>query len=161
MAGLKPMRDTLARRIFCRVVIDPVTGCWNWLGYLDSKGYGQVRIGGRQPSPVGRTIRTHIVVWEMFNGAVPQKHDLHHECENKRCCNISHLLPMTHREHMRVSPRTVGYKASQRRECPRGHLLEGTNLIASDWRNGIRRCRICANEQDRVRYRLQREGDAT
>ncbi len=58
MTPLTPMHDTLARRIFCRLAIDPVSGCWNWTGSRDRAGYGQIRSGAAVIVPdirIGKT----------------------------------------------------------------------------------------------------------
>lgn len=44
--------------------------------------------------------------------------------------------------------------------CPRGHLYAGDNLIASELRNGRRKCRLCHNARQRVAVRMPRGGSA-
>lgn len=74
--------------------IDPITGCWNWNGWLSKKGYGQL-------TPVGSTKLVHVVMWERSNGTVPPGRELDHVCRNRRCGNPAHLEPVTHAENVR------------------------------------------------------------
>lgn len=70
-------------------VVDPQTGCWNWCGYIDLKGYG---IYGR--------MKAHRAVWEITNGEkIPAGHDLHHKCRNTRCVNPDHCEPRQRGPH--------------------------------------------------------------
>ncbi len=133
--------DTLARRLFARVVIDSVSGCWNWTGPPNRQGYGQIR------TDLGRPMQTHIVVWEMFNG--PRQPDpahdfeLHHVCENKLCCrpNAQHVKRVRNVEHKALSPNSLAYKERQRNQCKNGHPYTDDNLIVR--RDGTRGCLIC------------------
>ncbi len=142
-----PMHDTLARRLFCKVVIDPVTGCWNFAGSIRPDGYGQICI--KKP----RLRLTHIVAWELFNGPIAPGHafELHHVCENRRCCRPDehHVQRVTNKEHKAASPNNVAYKHAQKTHCPRGHPLSGDNLRKTKYR----KCRICYNERMRAKSR--------
>ncbi len=37
----------------------------------------------------------------------------------------------------------------RKKTCPRGHLLEGDNLLTADVKRGKRSCRTCHNERRR------------
>lgn len=75
-----------------RYIVDPVTGCHEWLLARSEKGYGLVH-------HEGRTRIAHIVAWEEKHGPVPKGRELHHTCENKGCVNADHLEPLTRVEH--------------------------------------------------------------
>src|SRR6185503_20576845 len=86
--------------IFSKVQIDPVTGCWNWLG-ATSGGYGNVRYGGRSE-------RVHRIVYAWTIGPIPKQPSRkgprgqipqldHAVCQNTRCCNPVHLELVTQR----------------------------------------------------------------
>lgn len=66
-----------------------LTGCWIWVGCRDSKGYGVIRVGGKN-------IGTHRVAWEMTNGPIPEGGGSHgtciiHRCDVRLCVNPAHL----------------------------------------------------------------------
>lgn len=58
---------------------------------LNKDGYLRVRDprytgSGRKP-----LIMIHRLVWEQFEGSVPDGFQVHHKCHNRACCNINHL----------------------------------------------------------------------
>ena len=67
--------------------------CWPWKGTINAKGYGVVKFKGRQ-------YRAHRVVYELVNGPISEGLVLDHRCSNRRCCNPSHLEPVTDRENI-------------------------------------------------------------
>jgi hypothetical protein len=75
--------------------IDDVTGCWNWLGNLDAKGYGF--IGARGP----HRVRAHRFAWETYVEPIPEGHQIHHRCLNTSCVNPDHLEPVMNDENQR------------------------------------------------------------
>lgn len=73
--------------------------CWLWARALNSKGYGLkcLRDG------TGGTTLAHRWYWEDANGQpVPRGMQLHHCCEERRCVNPDHLVPVTPRQHRRL-----------------------------------------------------------
>ncbi len=67
--------------------------CWPWLR-------------GRKvhTRPTYRTVPAHRVIYELLVGPIPKGQLLHHECENVRCVNPAHMIPMGHAEHARRHP---------------------------------------------------------
>lgn len=49
-------------------------------------GYGQFSRGGR-----GTNVLSHRFAWELANGEIPDGLQVLHRCDNKLCCNVSHL----------------------------------------------------------------------
>jgi hypothetical protein len=74
-------------RIWSRVVVNPVTGCWLWSGAKHESGYGRMKIG-RKLRPV------HRVVYEACFG-VSLSRDIFvcHRCDTPPCVNPLHLFP--------------------------------------------------------------------
>ena len=146
MSRLPRMVDTLCRRLYCRVVIDPVTGCWNWQG-AKIKGYGVIqRVLGEKPWGY-----THRVSYEMWYGKVPRGFELHHQCVNRVCCNPEHLQRVTRKDHLAdLSPRNFGYANKRKTHCPKGHPLKAGNLDRTLLARGVRCCRTCKNQRQRT-----------
>jgi hypothetical protein len=134
-----------AARFWSRVVSDQETGCWNWLGRLNTSGYGQMDFQGR-----ARVV--HRVAYEVLVGPLPEGlPDLDHLCRNRRCVNPAHMEPVSRRENVR---RGTGHTAinMKKTHCIRGHEFSPQNtLIGSHGgrfcrarRNKLRRLRLCA-----------------
>lgn len=72
--------------------IEDANGCWVWQLGIDVHGYGKESVGGER-------LKAHRVAYERANGPIPAGYDVHHDCENKRCVNPSHLRALTPDEH--------------------------------------------------------------
>jgi hypothetical protein len=96
------VKKALARspfeRAIERVVVDD-NGCWLWPGATAS-GYGMIRVGSHSDG-TRRTKAVHVVMWEHFEGPVPDGLELDHLCRVRPCSNPGHLEPVTHQENMR------------------------------------------------------------
>jgi HNH endonuclease len=119
--------------IWTRVDVRADAECWPYLGALTTKGYGQFYFDGRRH-------QAHRVAYERANGAIPDGLQLDHLCRNRRCCNPSHLEPVTPLENVRRSPVHNG----ARTHCPQGHPYTGDNV--RQYRGG-RYCRTCIKNQ--------------
>jgi len=60
--------------------------CWPWTGSRTSRGYGRLKVGGRN----GRVLRAHRVAWELTNGPIPPGFKVCHACDNPPC--VRHLF---------------------------------------------------------------------
>ena len=109
------------------------TGCWNWVGYLDKDGYGQIRVDGKCK-------RAHRASFEAFRGPIPDGLMTDHLCRNRPCCNPYHLDPVTHTINQRRGD-TVSSRNYIKTHCNRGHELAGDNLMSYD--DGRRGCLSC------------------
>jgi hypothetical protein len=92
-------REKIREKIMARVRIDPVTGCWEWLGPTsgtEGRGAGYPRM-----SLSGQTVAVHIVMWTNEHGYVPGKKELDHACRNRLCVRPEpkHVEMVTRKEN--------------------------------------------------------------
>lgn len=74
---------TLEERFFLYVKKGP--GCWQWLSYIDPRGYGRLNYGGR-PMLASR------VSYLIHYGEIPEGMGVCHKCDNPPCTNPEHLF---------------------------------------------------------------------
>lgn len=89
--GPKP-RAPLHQRLWAKIDKRGPDECWPWTGCVTAQGYGRIGRGGGR----GGMMLPHRAVWEEANGAIPQdgpsyEHVIMHTCDNRLCCNPSHL----------------------------------------------------------------------
>jgi HNH endonuclease len=131
-------KQSEAERFWKKVEKTSADGCWEWTASRNRAGYGQFQRSSRIPR------LAHLYAYELIVGPVPPKHDLHHVCENRGCCNPAHLEPLTRKEHMEIHLAT---------RCRRGHAYtEGNTYVRP---SGGRECRICMAERQRNRRRKE------
>lgn len=143
---MKPIaldRAVLAR--WNRAISKQATGCWLWTGTNTADGYARWRY-----KPGAPEIYVHVWAYRAFIGDIPDGMQVDHRCHtddtacpggaacvHRRCCRPEHLELVTGSENtMRQRHHNRGKTA-----CPKGHPLEGDNLIV--WNDGKRRCRTC------------------
>ena len=148
-----PKLNTI-ERINRRSIPNPLTGCWNWQGYL-LRGYGTISIGNKPK-------QAHRVSYEAIVGPIPEGLTIDHLCRNRGCCNPDHLDLVTSGENSRRGYGVGGGKFwSGRSPCPQGHEYAGDNLISSKRATGWvhRECLICQRERGR-KHDAKRRGKA-
>jgi hypothetical protein len=133
--GRKP--NTLAK-FWAQILKDD---CWIWTGPINSTtGYGCFSLKTIFDRPI---VNTHVMAYELLVGPIPEGHELHHTCRNRRCCNPLHLKLVTVAEHRTLEPHTNGYE--KRTHCLKGHPYDEANtyhyVIGSHNRRGCRQCR--------------------
>lgn len=80
-------RRSLHDRLHEQLMPITETGCWIFLGTVDSEGYGRLGSGGRH----GKVVRAHRASYELHHGAIPPGMVVLHACDVTGCCNPDHL----------------------------------------------------------------------
>jgi hypothetical protein len=93
-----------ARRTLEEYRVDPDTGCWLWVRYVDNAGYGRIT----RAKPGGSTL-AHRVYYERRHGPIPAGLPLDHLCRVPRCVNPDHLEPVPQRVNVH---RGIGLKVT-------------------------------------------------
>ena len=75
-----------------RIHVNPMTGCWEWLGDRTKDGYGTVSV-------CGVTRSAHCAVWTLLVGAIGDGMQLDHICRLRACVNPTHLEETTDTEN--------------------------------------------------------------
>lgn len=150
----------LLKRVFGKIEIDRVTGCWNWLGSLDPK-YGLTWYKGRHE-------KVHRLLYAWLIEPLPMGHEGrkvaqldHAVCRNTRCCNPLHMELVTQWENTKRGNGPTA-KNVRKTHCPKGHKYDAV------WRKGPgkkgRYCRTCDRErrrdEDPVTRQRRRENSA-
>jgi len=78
------------QNFFNKVLVIPGS-CHEWIGSLDGKGYGTVRLNSKNH-------RAHRVAFCIQHGYMPNQLVLHH-CDNPVCVNPNHLYEGDHRQN--------------------------------------------------------------
>lgn len=136
-------RAVLAR--FNRMLIKRVDGCWIATTSNSADGYARWRY-----KPGAPEMYVHVWAYLAFVGPISDGMQVDHtchtddltcpggmDCPHRRCCNPAHLELVTGSEN---TMRQRHFNRSKT-TCPKGHPLEGDNLII--WTDRKRRCRTC------------------
>lgn len=126
------------------VLIEPNCGCWLWNGSSLERGYGRFRGS-----------LAHRVSWVLHNGPIPDGMHVCHRCDVTACVNPAHLFLGTALDNIRDMHAKGRDRNGQesKTNCPRGHALEGANLVTR--KGGWRSCRTCCNDLARAKPRVR------
>lgn len=79
------------------IVVEDENGCTICTSHTPNQdGYIRMYAG---KGIIPRMQFLHRMVWEGYNGKIPEGYEIDHKCRNRRCCNINHLQIMTISEH--------------------------------------------------------------
>lgn len=126
-------------KIWERILPEPMSGCWLWIGQMSFHGYG---LYGDRRAPR--------MVYEALVSPMEKHLVTDHLCRNRCCVNPDHLEPVTHSENSRRAAvvkgglRDSGKVANlAKTHCRKGHPYSGDNLYLHP--RGDRVCRTCVN----------------
>ena len=129
--------------------IVPVTGCWLWMGAIDSNGYPRLY------RHYSSKVMAHRYAYERAKGPTPHGLVVDHLCRHPWCVNPDHLeaVPQGTNVLRGMSPWAVN---ARKDKCSRGHAFDSANTATNS--GGWRRCRACDRDKKRViRQRMQQD----
>lgn len=137
----KPLHITpiLTARFWKRVQVGDPSACWEWLGGLDSNGYGTIRAGnGDRRHVLAHRISFAINKGELIAGLV-----ICHSCDNPKCVNPAHLFQATQRENT-IDAVSKGRLKPSYWNAGVSNLNAHIDEILDDLRNGKRQSDVAA-----------------
>lgn len=137
-------------RIFSKIAVDPVSGCWLWTSNVNDDGYGLIWFRGR-PEAAHRVL----FAWTVERlprrpqrGSHAQIPELDHVvCDNPGCCNPCHVALVPHRANVLRSESCRSAINARKQTCPEGHPL-----VLADWFTKPQRiCPVCIKKNGKAR----------
>lgn len=103
---------TNIERFHAHVQHNPCTGCDEWRGAKNSKGYGQFSIA-RTPAERARVaqssgnkrVQAHRWIFEQAHGEVETGYEVDHQCCNPSCVSLRHLQAIPKSENLALRGR--------------------------------------------------------
>lgn len=140
-------RDAILAKIRAFSEVNPETGCWDWVRYLNDSGYGEVYWDGDNWTAT-RLVHTAI------HGELSKELDICHSCDNRLCVNPDHLRADSHLNNQLEASAKKRLFGQWKTHCLRGHPLSGDNLRTD---TKFRGCKICDRERQRMSWHTNPE----
>lgn len=139
--------------------------CWPHIGNINNSGYGTV---SQELFGVQKQVAAHRIMWELFNGPIPEDMVIDHmchnealsrgeclvgsECKHRRCVNPSHLRLLTFEENTRIGRN--GFNENTGKCRNQLHDWIPDNILE---RNNRRWCKLCMAESRKKRAPMENE----
>jgi hypothetical protein len=132
--------QTPMERFKAKVVVTP-SGCHEWTGPRNNRGYGRFLLDGRQ-------LMANRWLYQQIKGPIPAGMHLCHSCDNPPCVNLDHLWVGTASENMRDMSAKGRFRNQNtgKTHCVHGHEFTEANT----YRYGTHRmCKTCLSIRDK------------
>lgn len=108
--------NDLVTRFNAKVQKGEPDACWPWIG-APRNGYGAIKHSGK-------VLGTHVVAFVIANGPAPEGQLVMHSCDNRICCNPSHLSAGTFGDNVREMFDRRSVNVGRGEGCPHATLTE-------------------------------------
>lgn len=105
------------------------SGCWEWIGAVNGRGYGALSLSGKWYS-------AHRYAYETEVGAIPSGLFVCHHCDNPPCVRPDHLFAGTAHDNARDMLAKGRHRALRGRSQPRALLTEEMVQVVRMYRKG-------------------------
>jgi hypothetical protein len=136
----------LPDRIWAKIYVCPITGCWLSVYVEDKDGYTRARF-----PPDNRQRLVHLGVYLALGGVIPAGLQLDHLCRVRSCCNPMHLEPVTNQVNL-LRGNTFQAANAAKTHCPQDHPYNAVNTMMVGKNKTNRACRECYRVAWRKRY---------
>jgi HNH endonuclease len=140
--------SALPARLRDKIFIEPNSGCWLWIGYQSTRGYGRIFVTGI------KTRFAHLIVYQTLGNQMPEGCEADHLCRNKLCVNPLHLEFVPHKINI-LRGESPSAKCAKQTHCVHGHLFDEANTYRGAY-GQRRQCKACRREIDKKRSKLRR-----
>lgn len=131
-------------RFLKKVIPEPNSGCWLWIGSCNDDGYATFGVDGV-------VVSGHVFIYTAAHGRVTKGRELDHLCRVRCCVNLLHLEAVTKSVNQKRGLAATSYgaalriaakrrRASTRTHCKYGHEFTVDNTIYRGFSKTCRRC---------------------